>query len=92
MMFFRLISALEGISYLVILSVSLGLISRDYVYPLGLTHGALFMAYLFASMVCSHKQKWSLVTWLLIFMAAFIPFAFVAVDFFLKKQSKITSN
>lgn len=86
MKFFRLVSLAEGISYLVILSVTAGIISREYVFPLGATHGALFIVYLFASLQVSHRQGWSIVTWLLIFLAAVVPFAFIAVELFLRRE------
>lgn len=86
MKFFRLVSLSEGISYLVILSVTAGIISREYVFPLGATHGALFILYLFASLQVSHRQGWSIVTWLLIFLAAVVPFAFIAVEVFLRRE------
>jgi integral membrane protein len=86
--FFRIISLLEGISYLVILSVSLEIISRDYVFHLGMTHGVLFLAYLIFSLQASHKQGWSIFVWLLIFLAAIVPFAFIGVDIFLQKEMK----
>lgn len=83
---FRLVSLSEGISYLLILSVTLGMISRDYVFPLGAAHGVLFIVYLMLSLNVSHKQSWSIVVWLLIFFASIVPFAFFAVELFLRKE------
>lgn len=83
---FRLISLLEGLSYLIILSVSAGMISREYVFPIGATHGVLFMLYMVMSLQVSHKQSWSVVTWLLVFFASVVPFAFILVDLFLRKD------
>lgn len=83
---FRLASLSEGITYLLILSVTLGIISRDYVFPLGVVHGILFIAYLMLSLNVSHKQNWSVVVWLLVFFASIVPFAFIAVEFFLRKE------
>ena len=82
---FRAISVLEGVSYLAILSVSLGLISRDYVSQIGMGHGVLFMIYLFLSVSVSDKQRWSLKVWIPIFLASIIPFAFVLVELYLRK-------
>lgn len=84
---FRAVSLLEGISYLVILSVTLEFIPRDFVYPLGMLHGALFVLYFVYSLLASHKQGWSVVVWLMILLAAVVPFAFVAVELFLRKES-----
>lgn len=84
----RTFSLLEGLSYLTILCVPLGLISRDYVYPIGMTHGALFMAYFIVSLLVSHKARWSVLVWLLVFLASLVPFAFVLVEMFLRKETK----
>ena len=86
MKIFRLVSLLEGISYLLILSITLGFISRDYVFYLGSMHGGLFITYLLLSLYASHKQKWSVVTWLLVSSASIVPFAFIAVEFYIRKQ------
>lgn len=83
---FRISSVLEGISYLIILCVSFGFISRDYVFILGMTHGALFLAYFILSLIVSHKRSWSVVVWLLVFLAAIMPFAFLLVEAFLRKE------
>lgn len=84
---FRAVSFIEGLSYLVILSVTLGYISRDFVYPLGMFHGALFIAYLAISLLVSNTRNWSLLVWLGLFLASLIPFAFLPVEWFLKKEA-----
>ena len=89
---FRVVSLLEGLSYLLILSVTLGAVSREFVFPLGMAHGVLFIAYLLISLRASHKAGWSLVTWLLLFLASIIPFAFLAVEMFLLRQAKRDLN
>lgn len=85
-MFFRIASLLEGCSYLLILCVSLGLISREFVFVLGIAHGVLFILYFVLSLLVSHKQTWSLVTWFLVFLASIVPFAFVLVEIFVRKN------
>jgi len=89
---FRFFSILEGISFLTILSITFGIISRDYVYNIGLLHGILFMLYLVLSLVVSGKEGWPLKIWLPIFFAAFIPFAFILVELYLKKYSQSKSQ
>jgi integral membrane protein len=83
---FRIASLLEGCSYLLILCVTLGFISRELVYSIGMVHGVLFLLYFVFSLLASHKQAWSLIVWLLVFLASIIPFAFVAVEVFVKKE------
>lgn len=84
--FFRIASILEGSSYLVILCVSLNIINREFVYIIGMAHGVLFFLYFLLSLLLSHKQSWSVMTWFLVLLASIIPFAFLLVDAFLKKE------
>ena len=88
--YFRAISLLEGLSYLLILSVTFNVISRDYVFTLGITHGVLFLAYLMLSLQASHQRGWSVFVWLLVFLASIVPFAFIVVEFFLRKELEKT--
>ncbi len=83
---FRIVSVVEGLSYLVILGVTFGLISREYVYFLGMTHGVLFMLYLVFSLVVSSNKGWPLMGWLGLFVASVIPFAFIPVELYLRKM------
>ncbi|WP_087461460.1 DUF3817 domain-containing protein [Oleiphilus messinensis] len=88
---FRILSVLEGGSYLVILSVTMGVISRDFVFMLGMTHGVLFIAYLMLSLLVSNKQGWSLFVWLGLFLASIVPLAFLPVEWFLRKEAENTA-
>ena len=83
---FRAASFIEGMSYLVILCVTFGLISRDFVSVLGMTHGVLFMIYCVLALVVSHQQSWSCKTSLLLLVSALIPLAFVPVELFLQRE------
>ena len=85
---FRAISFIEGLSYLIILSVTLGLISREFVFPLGMAHGVLFIAYMVSSLALSNSKNWSILVWLGLFVASLIPFAFLPVEFLLKKEAQ----
>jgi integral membrane protein len=84
---FRAISILEGLSYLAILGVAFDIISRAFVFQIGMTHGVLFMLYLVFSLLVCSKQRWSLMVWLPLFVASIIPFAFIGVDLFLRKAT-----
>ena len=86
--FFRITSLLEGLSYLTILCVSLDIISREFIHTIGMSHGVLFLVYLIFSFLASHKQGWSVVTSLLMLLAAIIPFAFIPVEIFLQKEQR----
>lgn len=87
---FRVVSLIEGISYLLILCVTLGVISRDYVFIIGMGHGVIFLLYFVLSLLASHLQNWSLGIWLMVFLASIIPFAFIPVEIFIKKE--LTKN
>ena len=87
---FRSLSVIEGISYLLILCVSLGIISREYVYFLGMGHGVLFLLYVIFSLIVSYKMSWSVVVWLLLFLASIIPFAFILVEIYIRKTTQKT--
>lgn len=84
--FFRIVSLIEGMSYLIILCVTLGLISRDLVFAIGMAHGALFVLFFVFSILAAHKQGWSVTVWFLLLLSAIVPFAFVAVEMFIQKQ------
>ena len=82
---FRTTSVLEGLSYLVILSVTLGFIGREWVSILGMTHGILFMLYLVLSLTVSNKKEWPVWGWLILLLASVVPFAFILVEVYLRK-------
>lgn len=83
---FRVVSMLEGFSYLAILSITLGFVSRDFVSQLGMLHGVLFMIYLVLALVVSSKQQRSIITFLSLFIASVVPFAFIAVEYLISRK------
>ena len=89
---FRTISVVEGLSFLMILCVSFEIISRDFVFQLGMFHGVLFMVYLVLSLLVTDKKGWSVLVWLALFLASIIPFAFIIVELFLRKESMVTND
>ncbi|NQY26343.1 MAG: DUF3817 domain-containing protein [Piscirickettsiaceae bacterium] len=89
---FRAVSVVEGLSFLTILCVSFGIISRDFVFYIGMFHGVLFIAYLMLSLLVTDKKGWSIFIWLALFLAAVIPLAFIIVELFLRKESMVTNE
>lgn len=85
--FFRALSFAEGVSYILILAISMGLVSRDYVSMVGMTHGILFMIYLVMLAIVSEKEGWSKQARGGLFLASIIPFAFIGAELFLRKPS-----
>jgi len=82
-----MVSVIEGLSYLIILSVTLELISREYIFNIGMFHGVLFMLYIIVSLIVSDKKAWPILTWLALFVASVVPFAFIPVEIYLRKAS-----
>ncbi|MBL4886779.1 MAG: DUF3817 domain-containing protein [Planctomycetaceae bacterium] len=85
--YFRIISVAEGLSYLAILCVTLGFISRDFVSYLGMFHGVLFMLYIALLLAVTKKKGWSILIRVTLFIASIVPFAFILVELFLRKES-----
>ena len=63
---FRLISFLEGISYLLLLLVAVPIKysqgDESYVKMLGMPHGILFIGYIFLSILIQKQMNWNLKT------------------------------
>ena len=85
---FRAISISEGLSYLTILTITLGWVSREFVYVVGMTHGVLSILYLVSSLLLANQRGWSLLTWLGVLTASVVPFAFIAVEMFLRRSQE----
>ncbi len=89
---FRTVSILEGLSYLAILSVTLGFIDREWVSTLGMTHGILFIIYLFLSLTVVEKNGWPTSKLLALSVASVVPFAFIPVEVYLQKVEQENSQ
>jgi integral membrane protein len=85
--YFRIISIVEGLSFLAILCVTVGIIGREFVSYLGMFHGVLFILYIALSFVVVEKKGWSILSWIGLFLASIIPFAFIVIELFLRKES-----
>lgn len=86
---FRLLSLVEGLSLLVLLFVAMPAkyqFGVDFVWPVGMTHGVLWLAYVLASLLVSHALKWSVLAWLLALLSSVVPFGFVLLDRRLKRE------
>ena len=86
---FRLLSLVEGLSLLVLLFIAMPAkykFGHDFVWPVGMTHGVLWLAYVLMSLVVSHLRKWSVGAWLLALLSSVIPFGFVLLDRRLKRE------
>jgi integral membrane protein len=81
---FRLISLLEGISYLLLLFIAVPIkyFGNDefYVKLLGMPHGILFVGYIVLAIILRKKLNWSFKTFVLISLASVTPFGTFYVD------------
>jgi|TARA_B100000795_G_scaffold25082_1_gene16729 integral membrane protein len=81
---FRLISFLEGISYLLLLFIAVPIkyLQEDatYVKMLGMPHGILFMGYIILAILIQKQMKWNLKTMGIVVLASIIPFGTFYVD------------
>ena len=83
-MFFRVVSFLEGTSYLLLLFVAVPIKywmdDPQYVKLLGTPHGLLFVTYLVIAFLFKSELKWSNKTLGVVILASVIPFGTFYVD------------
>lgn len=79
--FFKLVAILEGISYLVLFANML-IIKPNYpdlyktlLYPIGMAHGVLFIAYVILAILLKYDQNWNYSKLGIILVASLLPFA-----------------
>jgi integral membrane protein len=81
---FRIISFLEGVSYLLLLFVAVPIKyfqgDVSYVKMLGMPHGVLFMLYLVLAVVLKKEMNWNLKALGIISLASILPFGTFYVD------------
>tara|TARA_B110000438_G_scaffold90399_1_gene89881 strand:+ start:842 stop:1120 length:279 start_codon:yes stop_codon:yes gene_type:complete len=81
---FRLISFLEGISYLLLLFVAVPIKyfqgDESYVKMLGMPHGILFIGYIVLAIIIQKKMKWNLKTLGIVSIASIVPFGTFYID------------
>ncbi len=77
---FKITAISEGFSYLILLSNMLFIkpthleLYKTFLFPIGMTHGVLFIAYLYLSFIIKEKQNWSGKDLTLIILGSLIPF------------------
>lgn len=85
--FFRLIAALEGISYLALFYNMLvnkpnnPELYQQLLYPIGMTHGILFVLYVVLAIYLKTEYKWSVNKLGLILLASLLPFGTFYSDY-----------
>ena len=83
-LFFRIIALLEGVSYILLMTIGLYfkyLLNDDtYVKLLGMPHGVLFMLYILIALLLRKKEQWSFINFVIILFASLIPFGTFYID------------
>ena len=82
--FFRLITLLEGLSYIILLFIAVPIKywgdDESYVKLLGMPHGLLFILYLALAFLIKDEYQWSRRDMLIVCLASVIPFGTFYVD------------
>ena len=85
---FKFTAIAEGISYLVLFFNMLVIkpnnldLYKSLLYPIGMTHGVLFIAYVVLAFAVYKNQKWSLKDLFIVLVASLLPFA----TFYIEKK------
>ena len=81
---FRIIAFLEGISYVLLMSVGLyfkyQLADPSYVKLLGMPHGLLFISYLILAFLIKDGEQWKNKDLGIILLASILPFGTFYID------------
>lgn len=86
---FRVLSVLEGLSLITLLFIAMPAkyqFGHDFVWPVGMAHGVLWLAYVVMSLAVSHVRRWSVGLWLLALLCSVVPFGFLWVDARLRRE------
>ncbi|HHJ80562.1 MAG TPA: DUF3817 domain-containing protein [Candidatus Tenderia electrophaga] len=89
---FRIISLIEGLSFLVLLFVAMPL-KYYWGYPqavsmVGMTHGLLFVAYVLVASMVGQRQGWSDRFMFMVVLAGMLPFGCFVLERKLKKEAR----
>jgi integral membrane protein len=87
---FRIISFLEGMSYLLLLFIDVPLKywgeDEQYVKLLGMPHGILFVSYILFAFLIKENENWRIKDLGIVLLASILPFGTFYVDWkYLKK-------
>jgi integral membrane protein len=83
---FKITAVLEGISYILLFANMLLIkptnleLYKQLLYPIGMSHGVLFMGYIGFAFLLKKTMRWNITTFLIILMASLLPFGTFYVD------------
>jgi integral membrane protein len=84
--FFKFTAISEGISYIVLLVNMLFVkpsnmeLYKSLLFPIGMTHGILFMAYIYLAFMIKDKQNWSFKELFFVILGSIVPFGTFYVE------------
>jgi integral membrane protein len=86
---FRIISIIEGLSYLILVFIAMPL-KYMFDYPLavkivGMSHGVLFILFFVALVMAMNRYKWKFLGFQL-FVYSLIPFGFILIERIIMKS------
>ena len=81
---FRLISVLEGLSYILLLFFAVPMKylgeNESFVKALGMPHGILFIGYIIVAIMIKYELEWKSKTFFIVLVASIIPFGTFYID------------
>jgi len=81
---FRVVSFLEGVSYLLLMSLGLyykyALNDPSFVKMFGMPHGILFMLYIILAIMLKKQMNWNYKTLRIVLVASILPFGTFYID------------
>ena len=85
---FKFTAISEGISYILLLVNMLFVkpsnmeLHKSLLFPIGMTHGILFMAYIYLAFIIKDKQNWSFKDLFFVILGSIVPFG----TFYIEKK------
>jgi integral membrane protein len=81
---FKIVAFLEGISMLLLFLFAMPMKyvfnQKQFVYPIGMAHGVLFMSYIVLVLICQWRYRWSIRQFFETILASLIPFGTFYID------------
>ena len=83
-LFFRIVAFLEGVSYILLMTIGLYskylLSDESYVKLLGMPHGLLFVLYIILAFLLREDENWDAKDFSIVLFASVIPFGTFYID------------
>jgi integral membrane protein len=84
--FFKIIALLEGISMLLLYFFAMPLKyifeNPNYIRPIGMSHGLLFIGYIILAIMLKYEENWSSKKFVIVALASILPFG----TFYIEKK------